>query len=209
MMPMSIALLPFGVTIGATVATIAFNPWAGWVGGPLIAAGSAHLAALTLGEAGTSAGAVIAAALIINGRLAGYSAALAPLFRHHPTWFQWLGSYFLTDQTFALAIEYPDPESAEFRVYHLATGLTLFIPWVAAISVGLTVGPVIPLSWDLWMAAPLMFTAMTTQAITDRPALVAGLTSSGVAFGLADLPSGVGLLIAISVGAVVGGLNQS
>jgi predicted branched-subunit amino acid permease len=204
MFPMAIGLIPFGVTIGATIASSSVDVFAGWLGGPLIAAGSAHLASLTLVDRGAPALAVLLAALAINARLAGYSAALAPSFRLQPTWFRLVGSYFLIDQTFALAMDQPDRESAAFRSFYVAAGSTLFSTWVAAITVGLATGAVIPVSWNLWMAAPLIFTGMAAQAVRDRSALVSALVAAVVAFLLADLPAGVGLLIAIGAGALAG-----
>lgn len=204
MVPMMLAALPFGLTIGASIVETAIDNVAGWLGGPLIAAGSAHLAVVTLIDGPASGVAVVLTALIINARLAGYSAALAATFRGQPAWFRWLASYFLIDQTFALATTKLNRPASWFRRYYLAAMLTLLLPWIVAISVGMVAGPILPESWDLWLAAPLMFAGMTASAATDRPAVIAASVAGGSALLLAGLPSGTGLLVAIVAGALAG-----
>ena len=76
--------------------------WIAWLSAPLVFAGAAQLAMITL--AGTaSLWAVITAVLVINTRHVMYSAALAPTFRRQPRWMRWVGPSFMVDQTFALA----------------------------------------------------------------------------------------------------------
>jgi branched chain amino acid efflux pump len=206
MVPMMLAALPFGITVGATIAESAVDNLAGWLGAPLIAAGSAHLAAVSLIDAGGSAVAVVVTAMIINARLLGYSAALAPSFRDQPRWFRLLGSYFLIDQNFALASSLTDRTPTYFRRYYLAAMSTLLFPWIGAVSTGIALGPVVPESWDLWLAAPLMFAGMTATSLKGRSTFVASSVAALGALALSALPSGLGLLIAILVGAFAGAI---
>ena len=203
-LPIVIGVAPFGLTIGATAVTTPVHPVASWLGGPLIAAGSAHLTVITLLGAGTSIIGVLLAAIVVTARLAAYSAVLAPRFVAQPTWFRWVGPYVLVDQTFALALSREDDDPGAFRRYLLTASGALLIAWVGAISMGMALGPVIPASWELWFATPLMFVAMTIPTTRTRPSLVAALTAASLALALAELPSGFGLVTAIVVGAVVG-----
>jgi len=202
--PVILGVIPFALTIGATAVTSSVSPVASWLGGPLIAAGSAHLTTISLLGAGTSAIGVVLAALVVNARLAAYSAVLAPRFVTQPKWFRWVGPYVLVDQTFALAVMRGDDADGAFRTYLLSASAVLLAAWVTAISVGMALGPVIPESWELWFATPLMFTAMTIPSTKTRPGLVAALTGAVLALVLAEVPSGLGLITAIVVGAVVG-----
>jgi predicted branched-subunit amino acid permease len=204
--PIILGVAPFGLTIGATAVTTPISPVASWLGGPLIAAGSAHLTVITLLGAGTSAIGVLLAALVVNARLAAYSAVLAPRFAAQPTWFRWLGPYVLVDQTFALALGRDGADARSFRRYLLTASVALLTAWVAVISVGMALGPVIPASWELWFATPLMFVAMTIPAIQARPSVVAALTAGILALVLARLHSGLGLVTAIVAGAIAGRL---
>jgi predicted branched-subunit amino acid permease len=202
--PVVIGVAPFGVTIGATAVTSSVNPVAAWLGGPLIAAGSAHLTVITLLGAGTSVIGVLLAALVVNARLAAYSAVLAPRFVTQPTWFRWLGPYVLVDQTFALALSRDHADALSFRRYLLTVSGVLLAAWVSAITLGMALGPVIPASWELWFATPLMFVAMTIPSTKTRPSVVAALTAAILALVLSEAPSGLGLVTAILFGAVVG-----
>lgn len=201
--PVVLGVIPFALTIGATAVTTTVSPFASWLGGPLIAAGSAHLTAISLLGVGTSAIGVVLAALVVNARLAAYSAVLAPRFAAQPTWFRWVGPYVLVDQTFALALT-RDDDGVAFRRYLVTVSVVLLGGWVTAISVGMALGPVIPAAWELWFTTPLLFTAMAVPSTKSRSGLVAALTGAVLALVLVELPSGLGLITAIVAGAVAG-----
>lgn len=203
-LPVVLGVIPFALTIGATAVTTSVSPVASWLGGPLIAAGSAHLTTISLLGAGTSAMGVVLAALVVNARLAAYSAVLAPRFATQPAWFRWVGPYVLVDQTFALVVSRGDGDGEAFRTYLLTASVVLLTAWVTAITVGMALGPVIPRSWELWFATPLMFTAMAIPSTKNRPGLVAALTGAVLAIVLVHIPSGLGLITAIVVGAIAG-----
>lgn len=202
--PVVLGVLPFALTIGATAVTTTVNPVASWLGGPLIAAGSAHLTVISLLGADTSAIGVVVTALVVNARLAAYSAVLAPRFATQPAWFRWVGPYVLVDQTFAMALTRQSDDDTAFRRYLVTASVVLLTGWVAAISVGMALGPVIPTSWELWLATPLLFTAMTVPTTRTKAGMVAALTGAILALVLAELPSGLGLITAIAAGAIAG-----
>jgi predicted branched-subunit amino acid permease len=202
--PVALGVAPFGVTIGATAATTSVDHLAAWLGGPLIAAGAAHLSMVTLLDVGASALAVIVVALIVNTRFAAYSAVLAPRFTTQPRWFKLAGAYVLVDQTFALAASRPHHDDVAFRRYLLTASALLLASWTTAISVGMALGPVVPETWELWFTLPLMMVALTASSLIDRPALVAAATAIVLTLALDELPSGVGLVTAILLGAATG-----
>lgn len=204
--PIIVGVVPFGVTIGVAIVESPIGNFAGWLGGPLIAAGSAHLAAITLDGAGASALAVVLTATIVNARLAAYSAALVPVFGAQPLWFRWLGPSMLVDQTFALIMARQDAEPGWLRTYYLSAVAALWTAWVGAISLGMAAGPVIPGSWDLWLAMPLMFCGMAVPAAQDRPSIAAAAAAAIVSLQLSDLPAGLGLVAGIGAGAVAGAI---
>ena len=203
-LPVALGVAPFGVTIGATAATTSVDHLAAWLGGPLIAAGAAHLSIVTLLDVGASALAVILAALIVNTRFAAYSAVLAARFTTQPRWFKLAGAYVLVDQTFALAASRPHHDDASFRRYLLTASALLLAFWTTAISVGMALGPIVPETWELWFTLPLMMVALTASSLIDRRALVAAATAIILALALRGLPSGVGLVSAILLGAAAG-----
>lgn len=207
MAPVAVGVVPFGMAIGATAVATRVDDFAAWLGGPLIAAGAAHLTVVTLLDAGTAAATVILAGLVVNARFAAYSAALSKRFIDQPTWFRIVGAYVLVDQTFALAANRPVDESLDFfRRYLITISGVLLGVWIVAISTGMALGPVVPDTWELWFTLPLMMTALTAASLTHKRALVAACTASFFAVVLAGLPAGTGLVAAISMGAVAGHL---
>jgi predicted branched-subunit amino acid permease len=96
-LPVLLALLPFGVAFGATAAGIGFSP--------IETLGmSVFVAAVQLVSAGASAAVVVLTVFIINLRLMLYGASLAPHFRSLPLGWKSLLSFHITDQAYAATI---------------------------------------------------------------------------------------------------------
>ncbi|MEZ4502265.1 MAG: AzlC family ABC transporter permease [Dehalococcoidia bacterium] len=203
--PVLIGITPFGIVIGAKVSDSPVNNLAGWAGSFLMYGGSAHLAVVSGLTAGAGIVAVLAA-VIVNARLLLYSAALAPTFRHQPRWFRFVGPYFLTDQLFALtSARLAAGESDRgIRWYYLTIGIVMGLVWVPAIAIGVLLGPVLPTSWELGFAAPLMMVGLLAPALQNRPAWAAAAVGAVVAVLAASLPQGLGLLAGTAAGALAG-----
>ena len=207
--PVILGLVPFGVAIGAAVAGSAMDHLAGWSGGPLLAAGAAHLALVTAIDAGSGALVAIVTAVVINARLAAYSAAIAPLFVGQPRWLRWAAPYALIDQAFALATGRPEAREPHwFRRYWAALTLPLCLAWYGLITAGMALGPVIPASWEMWFVSPLMFVAMGAPAVRDRRSVRSALVAASAAAVTTGLPGGVGLVLAIVAGCVAGAFGR-
>ena len=105
--PLAIPALPIGVLLGVAIRdSDVVGNWAGWASSWLVFAGAAQFAAVELLDQGAGVAAVVAAIFMINARHLMYSAAIGGRFQEAPTWFKWIGSYFLIDQVFALNNEY-------------------------------------------------------------------------------------------------------
>jgi predicted branched-subunit amino acid permease len=201
--PLFVPAIPFGFVLGLAVTESAMPAWLGWATSPLIFAGAAQLALLTL--AGTaSLWAVITAALVINTRHLMYSAALAPTFQHQPRWMRWLGPYFLLDQVFALSTLRAELSPREFRRYYLTVGAFFWFNWMWVVAVGMVVGPVVPESWRLEFAPPIMFLGLVLMGIDRRPAAWAAVVGGLGALVTAGLPDRVGILIGAIAGVAAG-----
>jgi len=74
---------PFALLIGVAVADSS-TPWAAWSGVWLVFAGSARLTVAQLVDAGSSVAVAALSAVVINVRLALYSATLSPVWRGTP-----------------------------------------------------------------------------------------------------------------------------
>ena len=198
-LPLFLPAIPFGFVLGLAITESGMPTVIGWSTAPLIFAGAAQLAVVTL--AGTaSVWAVVAAGLVINTRHVMYSAAMAPAFQRQPRWMRWLGPMFLIDQVFALAILQADRPPGEFRRYYLSAGLFFYLNWQWAVALGMVIGPIVPESWRLEFAPAVMFLGLVLIGIHRMPQAVAALVGGSVGLATAGLRDRLGILI----GAVAG-----
>ena len=148
--------------------------------------------------------ATIPAGLVVQARHLMYSAALAPIFQKQPRWFQWLGPYALIDQMFALAATRTHESPDDFRSYYLGAGAVYVVGWNSATAIGLLIGPVVPESWQLGFAIPLMFVVLLISGINRWPKAVAAVAAGAVTYLAASLPNRLGLILGGVVGVAAG-----
>lgn len=203
-MPLVVAAIPFGLVVGLAITESGIGSFIGWTGAPIIFAGAAHLTLVTLLGTGTAVVAAVSAALVINARHMMYSAALAPTFQKQPRWFRWLGPYALLDQMFAIVVLRKDDDPDDFRTYYLAAAATFFTFWNIMVALGLLIGPVVPETWQLGFAIPVMFVGIVVMSIDRYPKAVAAVVGAGVSYVAAGLPNRAGLLVGALVGIVAG-----
>lgn len=208
-LPIVVALIPFGLTIGAVVASARFDTFAGWFAGPWLLAGSAHLAMVDAVDAG--AGAVVALSLVlaINARFTAYSAGMISYFSQQPTWFRWVGPVAIIDQTFVLATARTESSVPRwFRSYWLTMTVSLVLAWSILIELGVLLGSVLPPSWNLAYSAPLMFVAIAAPLFRERSSCPPAVAAAVVAVPASNLTAGTGVLVAIAAGVGIGILSE-
>jgi 4-azaleucine resistance transporter AzlC len=203
-MPLVVSAIPFALVVGLAITQSGIGNLVGWSGAPIIFAGAAHLTLVTLLGSGTAVVAAITTALVINARHVMYSAAMVPAFQNQPKWFRWLGPYALIDQLFAITILRKDDEPVAFRTYYLAAALTFMLFWNTMVALGLLIGPVVPESWQLEFAVPVMFTGIIVMGIDRYPKAVAAVVGAAGAFVFAGLPNRSGLLAGAVLGIAAG-----
>src|SRR5690606_34546422 len=115
--PVLVPVVPFALVLGLAIAESPLPNLVGWLGSSLIFGGSAQLTVVTLSTEGAGLAAVVAAGLVVQPRHFMYSAAFAAVFAGQPSWFRWLGPYFLIDQQFALTSLRVDDPPDSFRRY--------------------------------------------------------------------------------------------
>ena len=205
--PLAIPAIPFGFVIGLAITESALPSWAGLLSSPLVFAGAAQLALITL--AGTaSLWAVMVAVLVINTRHVMYSAALAPIFREQPRWMRWFAPYLLVDQVFALAVIKGDLDASAFRRYYLTAGLTLFVIWNSVVPLGMIVGPIVPDSWRLDFAPAILFAGLVLFAVNRVPAAVAAVAGGLTSLAAVGLRDRLGIVIGAVVGVAAGAVAE-
>jgi predicted branched-subunit amino acid permease len=202
--PVLVALAPFAAVLGVAIDRSIVGDLIGVVMAPVVYAGAANLAALSVLDAGGAALAAVGTALVINARFAMYGAAIAGRFRDQPTWFRLLGPWIIVDQNFALAMARDETDPRWFRAYWLSSGALLGAGYTALIVVGVVLGAVVPSGAGLELTVPAMFLAMAIGQLKDRPSVVAALVGATVTAVALELPYGIGLLAGALAGVVAG-----
>lgn len=207
-MPLVIPAIPFALVFGIVVNESGLPALMGWSTSPVIFGGAAQITLITLLGEGASVAAAVTAALIVGARHLLYSVTMAPHFKDQPTWFRWVGPYVLIDQVFALLTLEDKLSARDFRHYFLAVGFTFWTFWFIATAVGIVVGPLIPGSWGLAFAAPVLFMGLLAVGINHWRKLVAALVAAVITLLLAEVPNKGGLLIGACAGILVGSLME-
>lgn len=203
-LPLYVPAVPFALVIGLAIGEAGINSFVGWSGSWIIFGGAAQLTLISLLGSGAAVAAATTAALVVNARHLMYSAALAPTFQRQPRWFRWLGPYVLIDQVFALSSVQQDRDETWFRTYFLAAGTTFWILWQLTTALGLAIGPVVPLEWDLEFAVPILFLGLIVMGMDKSSKGVAALVGAGVTYLSAGLPNRAGLLVGAVAGIIAG-----
>lgn len=202
MVPWLVGIVPFGVTIGVTIAGSSLHPVAGWLTAPLIFAGSAQLLAIELLDEGAAPLVVVGTVLAVNARLVAYSGAMAPRWHGTSRAFRALAASVLIDPTYAVGDDgyrrHADRRAG--HAHYLGCAALLWVAWLAAIAVGVVAGRAVPDASLLALVVPLYLIAEVVRTVATRPALVAAAV--GAAAGLAghDLPFHAGAPVAIAAG---------
>jgi predicted branched-subunit amino acid permease len=206
--PLLLGTIPFGLIVGVTIAGTGIDNLAGWATSVIIYAGAAQLALIDLVNTGAIAVVLIATPIVINLRMAMYSAAFATHFHKLGPIDQLWMPYLLTDQTFVMSMARyrPDEDPVTIKWYYLGVGMTLWTTWLMATTVGVVIGAEVPVGWSLDFTIALVFLALLARAIAARPALLAAVVG-GVAGVLSlDMPNGTGIMVATIAGVTAGSI---
>lgn len=198
----------FGLAFGALVQVSGFNGWVGVSGSVLVMAGASQIAIVEILRIGAPLAIAVATALVINARMALYSAALAPAYAAFPRRWKFGLVYLMTDQSAAITLQHQDryPDPVRRRWFVLGASLTFSIAWYAGTAAGVVLGPVIPSAWQIGFIVPLMFIALMVPSLRYKSEVVAAVVAIVVAVALKDMPLGLNVIVAALVGIGAGRL---
>jgi 4-azaleucine resistance transporter AzlC len=206
--PVLLALVPFALAFGTMAAGSGLSALEALAMSVFVFAGAAQLAMIPLISTGASVAVIVLTVLVINLRMALYSASLAPHFRRLTAGWKALLSYLLTDQAYAATITRFDEgrtEEPDKRWYYLGAALAVWVTWQPAAMLGVFLGSRVSEGWSLDFVLPLTFIALVLPAIKDRTTATAALSAGGTAVLASAMPLNLGLITAALVG-VLGGL---
>lgn len=208
MLPLLPGAVPFGMIAGVVASNAGLDALAGIGQSVIVFAGAAQLASTQLIADAAPVLVVILTGLVINLRMAMYSASLAGHLSALPRGKRWLVSYLMTDQSYALSImrytQRPEMSLAAKFAFYMGGAIPMWVVWLAATAAGYFLGNRIPASWSLDFFVPLSFLALIVPAIRDRANAVAALTGGATAVVAWDLPFNLGLFLAALAGIAAG-----
>jgi len=202
--PVLIGLAPFAMVLGLAMSDSRIGTASGTLGSFLVWGGSAQIAAVGLMQSGAGILSILAAVVAIQARLLIYGAALEPRFRDQPRWFRWLAPHVVIDQNYALASARSDlQDPRRFRRYWLTVSGAIGVVWLSTIAVTMSFGALLPPDTPLTFGSVTVFVGLLVPRMRERRARVVALAAAvGAAAGVM-LPSGLGLVLGIVVGAAV------
>ncbi len=207
--PILIGVFPFGLIAGIAAIEAGLDSVQAYAASPIVFAGAAQLAMMDLLGRDATPIVIVATVLVINSRMAMYSAALAPSFRGLGPIRKAYGAFVITDQSFAVSIVRFDrvAESLPDRfAYFMGASMGLWGTWQISTILGVVVGTGVPDEWSLDFAIPLVFMALLFPAIKDRGSTIAAITAAIAAVAFVSLPLNLGLLAASGIGITAGAI---
>lgn len=204
--PITVGIVPFGLVAGAAVIHAGFGVAEAMGMSVLVNAGASQIVATTLFGDGAPLWVALLTALIVNARMFIYSTSIAPVLGEAPGWLRPILGHMLVDQNYASTMT-----KGRFRTdvdviwYYMGCWIMLASVWQASNLAGALVGPIIPASWGLDFAVPLVFLAMLAPSLKDslskQVALVTGVTAAVL---VPVLPMQTGLIAALAAGMLYG-----
>jgi 4-azaleucine resistance transporter AzlC len=203
--PLLPGVVPLGMVYGATARGAGLSVALTAAMSAVVFSGSAQFVATQLIAAGTPGTMVVFTTLIMNLRHLLYSASMAPYAKGVRSPWRWLMAYLLTDEAYAMAIG-PHRQAAATHLpwYFLGVGSAVWGGWQSGTLLGALLGARVPAHRELEFTLPLTFMAILAPALRSRASVAAAATAGSVAVLTADLPLGLGFLLAALAGVGVG-----
>ena len=204
--PILVGIVPFGLVAGAAVIQAGFGLAEAVGMSVFVNAGASQIVATTLFGSGAPLWLALTTALIVNARMFIYSTSIAPVLSAAPGWERPLLGHMLVDQNYASTMTKGRfREDVDVIPYYVGAWFALAGVWQLSSIAGALIGPLIPPSWGLEFAVPLVFLAMLAPTLKDSTAVsVCVVTAVASAVLVPLLPLQTGLVVAILVGMLYG-----
>jgi predicted branched-subunit amino acid permease len=198
--PFALVIGPFGLVFGVLGAEAGLTLVQAMGFSVGVLAGASQFAALQLMTEGAPLAIVVLAGLLVNLRMAMYSASLAPWLGAVPMGRRALLACLLLDQTYAVSIaefeRRPTLTLTQRTAYFVGSTIFVVLPWFLATWAGVQLGTAVPPEWPLDFALPIAFLSLIGPMLRTRAHVAAALVSVIVALLLWWLPYTLGLLVA-------------
>jgi 4-azaleucine resistance transporter AzlC len=172
----------------------------------LVFGGSAQVVLTALLIAGAPVAVAVLSGVIVNGRMAIYSAIFSQWMRSHTPSQRARVAPLLVDQTYVAVVAYRErmgEDDPYWLDHYFAAAISLWIFWVATNAIGYVAGQIVPANWELEFAVPLSFVAVLAPLVKRAPMAAAAAIGAGLSLLFFALPLKLGLIAATFVGLTV------
>jgi 4-azaleucine resistance transporter AzlC len=204
MLPLSVAVLPWGLLAGSFAIEAGLNPFESQALSAILFAGSAQLVATGMIKAGAGLMTMLITTFFITSRHFLYSVSMRGKISPLPTRWRVILGFLLTDELFALCGQ--QSEQQFNRWYALGAGFSFYLIWNLATLVGIVAGSYIPSlnSIGLEFAVAATFIAIVIPNVKSIPILISVITALILSVTLTIFNINGSLMYA-SVGAMLAG----
>jgi 4-azaleucine resistance transporter AzlC len=208
--PILLGIVPFGLVAGSEVIAAGFKLPEAIGMSLLVNAGASQIAATTLFHEGAPLLVVLMTALVVNARMFIYSTSIAPVLGEAPQRVRPLLGHMLVDQNYASTMTRGRfRDDVDIIPYYVGAWIALAGTWQLSTIAGALAGPLVPASWGLDFAVPLVFLAMLAPALKDRVSWEVGaVTAVTAAVFVPTLPMQTGLIVAMLAGMAWGAVRH-
>jgi len=210
--PFTLIVVPYSFLFGVVARDAGLDVLQTMSMAVLVIAGASQFTALALLQDQAPVFIALLAALVVNLRMAIYSAALVPHLGHARLGTRALMAYLMVDQAFAVAFKTYDetpnmPQAAKVAYYFGCMALICPI-WYGGTLGGALVGQVIPPAFALDFAVPVCFIALTAPLLRSLPHIIAALVASIAVVSFAWVPWNLGLILAAVIAMIAGAQSE-
>jgi 4-azaleucine resistance transporter AzlC len=176
MLPLSIAVLPWGLLAGSFAVDSGLSPFESQALSAILFAGAAQLAATGMFKAGAGLLTMLVTTLFITSRHLLYSVSLRSKVAPLPTHWRVILGFLLTDELFAL-IGHQDERQFN-RWYAFGAGFSFYLIWNLATLAGILLGSTVPWLKEIGLefAIAATFIAIIIPTIKSLPVLISVVT---------------------------------
>ncbi len=198
--------LPFGMVCGVAAVQAGLGEWGAVALAGLAFAGSAQAVLTSFLQSGAPLLVAILSGLIVNLRMAVYSATLAPRLGRASRGERLAWAALLVDQTFIAEQVRHERKAHEGQAlaFYLGVAGVLWPTWLVANALGAWAGARLPTSWQLEFTIPLSFIIMVVPLLKDRVQVLTACAGAAAGVVLFALPLKLGLIAACLVGTLTG-----
>ena len=198
--------VPFGLVCGVAAVQAGLGEWGAVALSAFAFAGSSQAVLTQFLSGGAPLTIAVLSGLVVNLRMAVYSAAIAPRIAGASRKERVLWAAFLVDQTFiSNEARHQRGEHGDHPLaFYLGCALTLWPWWVLMNAIGAFAGAQLPTSWQLDFTIPLSFVALVVPLLKSRSQILAAIAGGIAGVLLYALPLKTGLIAACVFGTCVG-----